>query len=292
MQRNIKTYAFGIEEQLACLLSKASLTNSEILLAKKLFESPDFNSKNFEQIITFNNIFLLVQEKFPALVPPSDREKLNKIRELNYRRRTKFLELLASFNAQNIPVYLLKGFLLGELVYNNYSYKKMNDIDILIPKKYIHEAIIIFNKHDFYFVGENLLAKKAIDFRLHHSPPLVNLKSNTIIGLHWGLSSPLARRHPTTNIFLGQKTLKLDNLHAHMLSLEHNLLHLCIHLPFFKIGLREFADIANLGLFGSKNINWPFFFETAEKWRALDAVYRVFNLSHALNPMVRFLRAK
>ena len=160
----------------------------------------------------------------------------------------------------------------------------MNDIDIIIPPKYIKKALVIFNNHAFEFAGENLLGKKAIDFRLHHSPPLVHWESNTIIGLHWGLLSPLARRHPTTDIFLGHTKLKIENNYAHILSLELNLLHLCIHLPFFKIGLRELADVANLALFGENNIDWPLFFETAKKWHALDAVFRVFSLSHALIP--------
>lgn len=284
LMQNIKNFPFGPEERLACLLSKAHINNSEKLLVEDLIKSRDFCFKNFDQIVNFNGVSLLVYSKLSMLEKDLACEKLKKIQELNATRRSKFLQLLSDFNAQNIPVYILKGFLLGELVYKNFSYKKMNDIDILIPKKYIQDALVIFNSHDFNFPGKKLLGKKAIDFRLHHSPPLVNQESNTIIGLHWGLLSPLAKRHPTTDIFLGQKTLKIENLNAHLLSFEHNLLHLCIHLPFFKIGLRELADVANLALFGAEEINWPFFFETAKKWRALDAVYRVFSLSDALIP--------
>lgn len=284
MQKILNNSPFGPEERLACLLSKAHIGEEEKLLAQVLLNNPNFCFKNFEELINFNGVSLLVYPKLSLLGRNVQCEKLKKIQELNTNRRAKFLQLLSDFNTQNIPVYILKGFMLGELVYNNYSYKRMNDIDIIIPKSYIHDALIIFNSHNFNFPSENLLGKKAIDFRLHHSPPLIHQESNTIIGLHWGLLSPLAKRHPTTDIFYGQKTLKIGNFYAQLLSFEHNLLHLCIHLPFFKIGLRELSDVANLALFGSEQINWPFFFETAEKWRALDAVYRVFSLSDALIP--------
>jgi hypothetical protein len=65
---------------------------------------------------------------------------------------------------------------------------------------------------------------------------------------------------------------------------EENLLHLCIHLPFFKIGLRELADVSNLCRVAEPEIDWHRFAELVKRWHAEDAAYRVLSLARAVLP--------
>jgi len=59
--------------------------------------------------------------------------------------------------------------------------------------------------------------------------------------------------------------------------------HLCIHVPFFRTGLRELADVYNVALLGT--LDWDHVADLARRWRAEDPAYRVLSLAHALMPL-------
>ncbi|OFZ74086.1 MAG: hypothetical protein A2451_05840 [Bdellovibrionales bacterium RIFOXYC2_FULL_39_8] len=68
------------------------------------------------------------------------------------------------------------------------------------------------------------------------------------------------------------------------MSLEDNLYHLAIHLPFYKIGLRELADVSNLVRNATRPVDWDKFKKIVDYGQAWNSVYRVLTLADALIP--------
>jgi hypothetical protein len=205
-----------------------------------------------------------------------------KIRESGERRRGSIARILSKAEAAGIEVILLKGGLLGPVVYGDPAYKKMNDIDVLVRFEDAARMASILREADFSSVG-GLLGKLEIDRESHHSPPFVSPDLSCVIGLHWGLASPLSIWKPdTAGIWERREPVEAFGVRAYRMSWEDNLLHLCIHLPFYKTGVRELADVYNLCL--NAEIDWERFAALVRLWKAADAAYRVLSLAGAVMP--------
>jgi hypothetical protein len=190
--------------------------------------------------------------------------------------------LLAALERAGVETIVLKGSLFAASLYGNPAYKKMNDVDLLVRFADAERALATLRAEGFRGVGE-LFGEKEISARSHHAPPYVSEDLACVIGPHWGLCSPLAPWRPDLDgIWERKAPVEVAGARAWRMSWEDNLLHLCIHLPFFKIGLRELADVYNVALFAEPGIDWPRFDALVARWRAEDAAYRVLRLTDAL----------
>jgi len=64
---------------------------------------------------------------------------------------------------------------------------------------------------------------------------------------------------------------------------EDNLHHLCVHLPYYKCGLRELADIYNL--LRHHRVDWDLFAAEVRKAKTENLVYHALSLVQAVWPM-------
>jgi hypothetical protein len=119
----------------------------------------------------------------------------------------------------------------------------MNDVDVLIRRRDARLAIDVLGKAGFASVGA-LFGRDELSDDSHHTPPYVSEDLSCVVGLHWGLASPRSPWKPdTAGIWKRKAPAQVAGAPAFRMSWEDNLLHLCIHLPFFKTGLRELADV-------------------------------------------------
>lgn len=200
--------------------------------------------------------------------------------------------MLQALSDAGIEVIVLKGSLFADVLYGDRTYKKMNDVDVMIRRKDAERAIAVLIKVGFTSVGA-LFGRKELSEDSHHTPPYVSEDLMCVVGLHWGLASPRSAWKPdTAGIWKRKLKVEVAGSPAFGMSWEDNLLHLCIHLPFFKTGLRELADVYNVAL--SNRIDWSVLASRARNWGAEDALYRVLGLTDALLPLAiptRHLRA-
>jgi hypothetical protein len=223
------------------------------------------------------------------LIPESHRAlaeeweaKAARIREAGEKRAEWMGKLLLEANQAGVEVILLKGGILGPALYGDSAYKKMNDIDILVRPEHAEAMVECLRRAGFNSVG-GLLGKKEIDSSSHHSPPFVSPDLKCVIGLHWGLCSPYSVWKPDVRgIWKRCAEVTAYGQRAFRMSWEDNMLHLCIHLPFYKTGVRELADVFNITVSGE--VDWVKFEILAKRWRAQDAAYRVLRLAGALRP--------
>lgn len=288
--------SFYLHYELLYLLSLATLDDSKVARVHFLLgEVSDWDT--FFHLISLNSIGLLAYNRLQNL-DISNRIQYNpdqffhhfSLLELRARsdqaRAKKQISglkiILKEMQLQGIEVIVLKGALLGSILYKIPAYKKMNDLDILIRFEQAEAAAVVLKNLGFKSVGK-IFGSKEISKDVHHAPPYVNKEFGCIVGLHWGLHSPRCRiKADCEGIWERRQPIQFEGVTAFRMSWEDNLLHLCIHLPFFKTGLRELSDVYNLIRFCKPAVDWDTFATRVDRWNAAESVYRVIKLANSV----------
>ena len=206
--------------------------------------------------------------------------------EVRARKRCEWVgHFLDRMSSAGIQVIVLKGGLLGYTLYEFPIYKKMNDIDILVRFEQAEQASKILKELGFTCVG-NLFGQEEISASTHHAPPYVSSDLSCVVGLHWNIHSKYTPwKADLQGIWDRKHPVKIAGTSVFRMSWEDHLLHLCVHLPFYKIGLRELADVYNTVLFCNPTIDWSAFKKRVEEWGAEDPAFRVLSLANSLMPL-------
>lgn len=206
-----------------------------------------------------------------------------RIAEVNLARRAWTERFLAAADAEDLPVVLLKGIGFAETLYQEPTYKRMNDSDILVRPEHVDQMKKLLAELGFVCVTD-LFGVSIFPEGSHHCPPYLSPDRACVVGLHWGLVSPSGPYQPDMEaIWRDAVSVDYGNTRAWSMSWEDNLLHLCIHLPFFKTGVRELADVYNIVL--GPGVDWQVFDARVRAAGAEDAVYRVMALADAMQCM-------
>jgi len=219
-----------------------------------------------------------LQKKFN--IPDKYQEKIDNINIRNQKRREKAKIFLKLFNKNNIETIILKGFLFADTLYNDPNYKTMNDVDILVKKSDAPKASRLLKSLG-YFNYESYYDDTEVSNKTHHAPAYTCENNDCVVGLHWGLITPKAPYKPDIHHIWKEKLpARVADTDCFQMCPEDNVLHLCLHLPFYKIGLRELADVYNLILLS--NFDWQKFDNHVQKSKSYDPVFRVLSLTNAL----------
>ena len=224
---------------------------------------------------------LNLADRVPADVRARFEERAQAIREANEARLKNARDLFARFAARQIPVVILKGVLFAETIYRDPYYKKMNDVDILIRRRDLDAIYDIYEEMRLFSAAELVggSPRKQEKFS-HHAPPFFSRDLKLMVGTHWGLITPLA---PYTLDYdaIWSRVVDIDfyGHPAKAMAPEDNLHHLCVHLPYYKCGLRELADIANM--VRHQSIDWDLFAAEMTKAKTENLVYHALSLVHA-----------
>jgi hypothetical protein len=210
-----------------------------------------------------------------------------KVRAQNEARLAVARELFARFDRRRIPVVILKGVLFAETVYGNPHYKKMNDVDVLVRKRDLDAIFAIYQELGFFSAGELIAGESRKQEKFsHHAPPYFSKDLRCMIGTHWGLITPLA---PYTIDYDAIWSRVVDvpfyGSVAKAMAPEDNLHHLCIHLPYYKTGIRELADLYNLVRHTGPAFDWELFLREVRKAGSENLVYHALSLSNRLCPL-------
>jgi hypothetical protein len=207
------------------------------------------------------------------------------VREANDARLKNARGLFAHFATRKIPVVILKGVLFAETIYRDPYYKKMNDVDILIRKQDLDAIYDIYEEMRYFSAVELVGGSPRKQERFsHHAPPFFSRDLKLMVGTHWGLITPLA---PYTIDYDAIWSRVVDvgfyGQPAKSMAPEDNLHHLCVHLPYYKCGLRELADIYNLVRHHA--IDWDLFAGEVGKAKSENLVYHALSLAQRVCPI-------
>jgi hypothetical protein len=192
-------------------------------------------------------------------------------------------EILVHFNTNKIPVIVLKGPHLAELVYKDWALRSMGDFDLMVKRADLPRAIAAMNALG-YMADQKFLLETYADEQ-PHLPSFV--KDGKIpVELHWTIEQPLGpfKIDPEGIWKRAQKT-KIAGADTLVLSNEDLLIYHCIHASYrhrFGYGLLPLYDASQIVKILGYEINWERLRCRAEEWGALKCVYLTLYLGNAL----------
>lgn len=284
--------------ELLCLLNLAKLNEEQ----KNKIENLLYNIKNWDlffHLLDSNAVGLLSYKRLMVFQHNSNLSLKFKVqlsllqnKIISSESRTKKLlnslqQILKKMSLNGIEVIILKGALFANTLYEIPVYKKMNDIDILIKFDCAKRVSLLLKELGFFCIKQNSFGSNEFSEKTHHSPPYISSDQNCVVGIHWGIHAKNSHWNADTlGIWERKEEVFVCNTKAYRMSWEDNLLHLCIHLPFYKIGLRELADIYNLLIYSFPLIDIEKTIQRIKMWNAYEPVYRALSLVNSLVPQL------
>jgi len=220
-------------------------------------------------------------------VPPDVMERLRQLYlksggkgTLVYHHLSKLLTLLKE---EDIPVIVLKGAHLAEIVYGNVALRNMGDIDLLAQKKDLVRIQEKFIEKGYGTTNRIPLEKQC---RERQHLETFYMDQGLAVEVHWTIERPTSPfRIDEDGLWERCKLVGLASCEARVLSPEDLLLHLCLHTAFhhsFAGALRSFFDISKTIRHYLDEINWKEFLSRAEEWRARNLVTLTLHLTRRL----------
>ena len=186
---------------------------------------------------------------------------------LNALRLNELAGLLAALATGGIDVILLKGVALAERVYSNIALRPMVDIDLLVRKANVCQALALLQDAGYRFEGPEISPDAALEFE-NEILLRERDRSGWVIELHWSLfDSPYYQeRLPEGTLWETAESVAFEGSTACALSPEHELLHLCGHLALHHrgVGLLWWNDIADLITCDADRLDWDRLLTEAE----------------------------
>lgn len=243
----------------------------------KAILSPELNWDYFFKRARSEGILSLVYKTLSeidcakSVIPEGIRERLHSSYYTIAARNTllykKLDNILDSFNQDNIEVILLKGMALAQTVYPDIALRPMYDIDILIHEK------------DLPLIEEKL---KKLGYMNSSSYPEDFHKDNMMVDVHWELmnitrvkSRSKSYRINMNEIWQNSRVIEIAGRKVRILSAEHNLMELCLHLTLHHdlSGLIWFVDIAQLIEHCKNEIDWDRFVADSRRYKIYRPAY-------------------
>ncbi len=203
----------------------------------------------------------------------------------NLRMHHELGKIMSGLRQGGIPVIVLKGMFLADVVYGNMALRKTGDIDLLVPQDDLtrsEEVLTALGYHSLRSFSVDI----NVDLATHkHLPPFV--KPNMAwVEIHWSVTNPSQRYSiDVAALWERAKPATVAGVDVLTLSAEDLLLHLCLHTSYqhqFALGLPPFCDIAATIRHYDDDMDWAQVRQRAEQWGWLRGVHLVLHLAKEL----------
>jgi len=219
----------------------------------------------------------------PASIMQTLRTTYLNVAWMNTRLYYELAKVLKVLQNEEIPVIVLKGAHLAEVVYESIALRSMSDVDILIRK-----ADLLKAEEKLLEIGYSSSRVDDIEVacaKCQHIPPLT--KPDAVpIEIHWTIELPTS---PFTidvdGLWKRAQPAKIGGVEVLVLSPEDLLLHLCLHSAyhhFFEQGLRPLCDILETIRHYQNEIDWTQVEHRASQWNAKNFVYLTLRLAREI----------
>ncbi|MBS1960684.1 MAG: nucleotidyltransferase family protein [Bdellovibrionales bacterium] len=225
-------------------------------------------------------------DRLPEPYAAEWRAEREKVRAKLERRFEVAEPLFERFDREGIPVALLKGTALSHRIYGNPYYKKSNDIDILVRPEDLPRVYAVYADLGFLPFGERVDKDRASQEKYAwHAAPYVSRDLSLVMGTQWGIKTLLGPyRVDYPKIWSRMDEIAFRKIPVKMLAPEDCLLHLCLHLGYFKTQLKDLVDVTNLLRYFRDRFDYDGFVADAIGARAASHAYHALALSQRLDP--------
>jgi len=200
-------------------------------------------------------------------------------------------QVLIELRKENIPVIVLKGAHLAELVYGDISLRTMGDLDLLVRMTDLANTAKLLLEMgynmDIYSTVEEAIQTiiKAKSRVIKFTKLTKTTNMDVTIEIHRAIESFLLRPKEVDGLWKRARNAVIAGANVQVLSHEDLLLHLCIHGSFhhkFERGLQIFCDVRETIQQYQHEIDWDQLCLRAFHWRCRKYVYLVLYLTREL----------
>ncbi|MEA3326296.1 MAG: nucleotidyltransferase family protein [Chloroflexota bacterium] len=277
-------------KDILCCILDDNTSNEALKKELNLLDQP--NWENLLEMSTWNGIKPLVYLRLKPLfvkatIPASIQNELRNAYLLSARKNTLILhhaaKMLKTLKAHGIDLIGLKGIYLVENIYDNIAARPFGDIDIMIKKEDLQNAITSLQKLGYRMSTYFSISDVNLDIK--HVPPMINAEGLTT-EIHWTI---LEEDEPFTidaqGLWERASPAKIAGVDALALSPEDLILHLCMHLTYqhrLKIGLRGLYDIAEVLRHFEGQVNWTKLSKITQEWGSGKVTWLTLTLAQDL----------
>ena len=184
-----------------------------------------------------------------------------------YHELSKMLEVMAD---NDIPIIVLKGAALAELIYRNITLRPMADIDLVVKGEDIWRLDKALLQSGYENKTPPLRSKRHARWARHMS----YVKSRTMIQAH-----PRLAELPRLDPWAKAAPVAIASANTFILGSEDFLLHLCTHLGYHiqagNVSPIWWYDIVELLKHYQGDVNWEYVMQTARENRVEEIIYGI-----------------
>jgi len=148
----------------------------------------------------------------------------------NLRMTRKMSVLLELFETHGVPAIPFKGPILAHQLYGDALLRFYQDLDILVPKTYVHVCRTILEASGFVIKEKDLSANQYNQLlKYGRECDFTDAAGNNKIDLHWQLSAPFRQPYDYEFCMDRLQKVRFYNREIYSLSAEDTLLHLCVN---------------------------------------------------------------
>jgi hypothetical protein len=225
----------------------------------------------------------------PTRVPPDVVRRLDHLyyhqAVRNARLGTKLEAALSAFLRHGVPVIVLKGASLSELVYNNIALRPMKDLDVLVQRRDLDVADRVLRELG-YVPDESYRPAEWYRRHHHHLAPYRSGDGSALLELHNQIFPISAGVRVPMEVFWHRaRPGGLTAGPALVLAPADLLLHLCVGLSAveqFLSGLRTLCDVAAVIKRYDKELDWASLLESARSYTLEKHLYYALSLAWSL----------
>jgi len=255
-------------------------TQTETTVTEEFSNFSDHDWEEFWKVSRIHSVTELLYSRIRALnIEQYFPDKvLDRFREFLYPRASANSWLLKTGKEvtqrlleSGIETLALKGFFLQQVVYADGEIRPMNDIDLLVRREQIPDAIEILDESGFRVLSHFDPTFENEDIK--HVPPMQNEYGQTL-ELHWNLLEENEPFSIDMDCVWDQKCCFDDQLWG--LSVEHLIVHLAIHgsyQHYLRLGLRSLLDLNRVIEKFADEIEWEQVLLTAKAWNAEKSLW-------------------
>ncbi len=283
-------------EELALLMARSSLNSLQkkrsMVLLDQIIQNRELKQR-FLKILSFNQIEGHAALHFKRIKVFADYcdifttcvNRLTKLSQDHEERISAIRPILRDFQKMGVVWVLLKGNAISKEIYGCPHYKSMNDIDILVHRKDLPKVKTIYQKHGLisvFSLSERNHRKQ--EKYSHHWPSFATKNLKCFIGTHWNLASPMSSfKFDEDEWWLNVEPQIFDGFSCFRLHPDDFLLHLCFHLPYYKTGVKEVADIFNFAEKFKSKVSIIKVIEKAQRSNTLAHVFFQLSIAYQMS---------
>jgi hypothetical protein len=198
----------------------------------------------------------------------------------NIRLYDELTRVLGCFQVANIPVMVLKGAHLAELIYGNIGLRPMGDVDLLVRKDDLKKV-----DRELCLIGYACQERNHVILKGSHHFHYTSSKTGLTLEIHWILvSADLPFQIDMDGIWDSAESAQIAGVKCLILNAEDLLLHLCLHsAKHIQIPqLRMMTDICEVIKHHQDVIDWNQVGTRAQEWGIVRPLYIILRLSKEL----------